>query len=424
MQYELKPGKLDWFSTFRLAWRNLARNRRRTLLTAVTVAFAVMLLQLGWSLLEGFERQSFDNLINYQTAHAKLFAQGYFDKREDYPLDYNLSELSALERTVEDVNGVAASTPRLVFSAQVSDGVDQIPCIGTGIQVSGGDTDVFRISETITAGRYLESGEEAMLMGGGLADMFGVELGQWLTVLAKTKDGAYEALDLPIVGIVGTGNPVIDQGTILIPLDLARRMLDMEESATEMSIRFSQGISESATLRRLVSTVEASDGVEIRGWKEIEEDFMALVRTKRTGQTIAMSIFIILAIVGVTNTILMATFERTREIGTVMALGLRGSGIRRLFLVEGALTGLIGGGIGTVFGLIFVGIMAVRGWDISAMYGDLDIGYPIKDVIYFPIQIGMFVLTWFTTALLAALAAYYPANRASRQQPVEALRHV
>ncbi len=424
MPNELKPGRLGLMVTLRLAWRNLARNRRRTLITAVTVSFAVMLLQLAVSVLEGFEQQAFDNLIHYQTAHAKLFADGYFEEREDFPLDISLSQLRELESTVENVRGVAATTPRLVFSAQVSDGVDQIPCMATGIQVGGSDSDVFRIREAITSGRYLEPGEEAILMGGGLAEMFGAELNEWFTVLAKTKEGAYEALDLPIVGFVGTGNPVIDQGTILLPLETARSMLDMEESATEMSIRFAQGTSESATLRRLADTVGSRSGVEIRGWKEIEEDFMALVRTKRIGQTILLSIFVLLAVVGVANTVLMATFERTREIGTVMALGLRASGIRRLFLMEGALTGFFGGGIGTALGLVFVGILAAKGLDIGAMYGDADIGYPVMDIVYIPIQAGTFVWTWLLTIFLAAIAALYPAIRAGRQQPVEALRHV
>jgi len=107
-----------------------------------------------------------------------------------------------------------------------------------------------------------------------------------------------------------------------------------------------------------------------------------------------------------------------------MALGMRGSGIRRLFLMEGAFTGLLGGAIGTFFGLIVVGILSVKGLDITAFYGDMDIGYPIAGMIYFPVELSTFIWSWILTGVLAALASFYPAYRSSRQNPVDALRHV
>ncbi len=424
MAHKLRVGRLALPAVFRLAWRNLLRNRRRTLITATTVAVAVMLLETVVALMIGLENKSFDNLIHYQTAHAKLFADGYFEKREDYPLDYTLPNIDSLQTALRSIKGVAASTPRLVFSAQVSNGVDQISCLGTGIQIQGSDSDVFRLPQAIVEGTYLAEGEDGLLVGAGLAAMFEVGAGDWLTILTKTRAGAYEALDLPVVGLLGTGNPLIDQNSVLLPLETAREMLDMPDGATEIAVRFAVTARQAETMQQLRAGVTAGDGFVVKGWREIEEDFMSLVRLKRTGQTIMLGIFIVLAVVGVTNTILMATFERTREIGTLMAMGLRPGGIRRLFLLEGALTGLIGGALGSAaaFGVIFW--MAQEGINFSSMFGDMDIGYPVNDAVYPSLRAGTFLWTWLVTGAFAALASLYPAARASRQQPVEALRHV
>ncbi|NIM52958.1 MAG: FtsX-like permease family protein [Gemmatimonadales bacterium] len=424
MPGETIPGKLGIGATLRLGWRNLRRNRRRTWITAITVSIAVLLLHAFTALMFGIEQQSFDNLVNYQTGHAKLYAEGYFEKRDELPLDYVLTGLEDLQVAVRSVDGVAATTPRLTFSAQVSDGADQIPCLGVGIELSGTDTDVFRMPQALVDGDFLQPGEEGVLLGSGLAELFEVTTGDWLTFLTKTRAGAYEALDLPIVGLLGTGNPLIDLNSFLLSMETARYMLDMEGTATEVAVRFSPMARESATLRRLEEAVSAVPGVEVKGWQEMEADFMALVQAKRFGQRIMLGILVALALVGITNTILMAAYERTREIGMLMAMGLRGAGVRRLFLAEGALIGLLGGAVGTVVAVVIIGYFAANGIDLQAIYGDIDIGYPVRELLYPAVKLEVITLSWLVTGVLAALASFYPAARASRQRPVEALRHV
>ena len=187
---------------------------------------AVLLLQFSTALLIGVEQQSFDNLINYQTGHAKVYADGYFELRDEFPLDYSWSDGGELLAVAAAVPGVAAATPRLTFQAQLSNGMDQIPCFGVGIQVRGSDNDVFRIPQSVVDGEYFAEDDEGILLGSGIAEIFEVTAGDWLTVLAKTQYGAYEALDLPIVGLIGTGNPLIDRNSFLLPLPTAQYILD------------------------------------------------------------------------------------------------------------------------------------------------------------------------------------------------------
>jgi len=421
---EMVPGLLDSGTTFRLGLRNLFRNRRRTLITASTVAIAVMLMQFTFALMMGLEQQSFDNLINYQTGHAKIYAAGYFDERSELPLEPALDNAAEIQALLGTIAGVAATTPRLNFFAQISNGIDQLPVQGIGIQVAGSDDDVFRIPGAIVEGAYLEPAEEGMLLGSGLAELFGVSTGDWLTVLTKTAAGAWEALDLPITGIVGSGNPAIDQNSFLISLDAAQEILEMPDAVTEVAVRFRLGARESVILQRVNEIMGNESSVEVKGWRSIEDSFLALTKMKRSGQGVMLGIMLIMAVVGITNMMLMATYERTREIGMLLAMGMRRKGIRRLFLSEGAVNGLLGGAIGTLLALIPIIWLANSGWDLTATYGDMDIGYPVRGVIYPTVSSIMIFLIWLFTGVMATVAAWYPAVRASRLKAVEALRHV
>jgi len=162
----------------------------------------------------------------------------------------------------------------------------------------------------------------------------------------------------------------------------------------------------------------------VLGWRDLEQDFIALARSERITHGIFVAIFVLLGVVGVANTVLLAAFERTREIGMLMALGMRGAGIRRVFVLEGALLGLVGAGVGTALSLLLIVPYATIGLDLTALYGEIDLGYPVKDRIYGALSAGALGTVWLLTALLSAVASLYPALRASRQRPAEALRHV
>lgn len=421
---ELTPGKPGPRLLFRLGLRNLLRNRRRTLITTFTVAIAVFFLHIWMSMLTGMERQSFDNLIHYQTGHAKVVEAGWLERRDELPLDHSIDGAEALVERVRTVPGVAGAVPRIAFQAYLSDGRDQIPVQGVGIETAGSDDAVFRIREAVVAGSYLEPGSEGLLLGSGLARVFDVEPGEWMMVLVRTRTGVWEALELPVTGVVTTGNPAIDQNSFLMPLGDARAMLDMEGRATEVAVRFAAGVREARALSRLEESLAGESGLHVAGWREQEAEFIALTEAKRGGGLVLMAIFVVVALVGVANTMLLAAFERTQEMGMLLAMGMRPASMRRLLLVEGGLAGLVAGAMGTLLALGPILYFSTYGIDLTAAFGDADIGYPVHGRVFPALLLGAMVVSWLATAALAALASFLPANRASRMSPAEALRHV
>jgi putative ABC transport system permease protein len=422
---DLVAGKPGPALLLRLAVRNLLRNRRRTVLTMVTVAFAVLFLNVWDSLLRGLERQSYDNLIQYQTANAKVFEAGWFELRDELPLDRSMDHPSELLERIRQVPGVAAAVPRIAFQANLSNGRDQIPVEGLGIETSGSDSDVFRIQDAVVAGSYLSASGTGLLLGSGLARVFEVGPGDWMTVLVRTRTGVWEAQDLEVTGVVTTGNPSIDQNTFLMGIEPARSMLDMQGRATELAVRFSPAGRDRTVLARLKDAFAADDSLEVAGWREQESEFIALTEGKRGGGLVAMVIFLIVAMVGVANTMLLAAFERTQEIGMLLAMGIRRASLRRMFVLEGALAGLGAGAIGTALALIPILYFVNHGIDFSAWFSeDMDIGYPVAGRVFWALNPTAIVLFWLGTSLLSAGATLYAAMRASRLNPAEALRRV
>jgi ABC-type lipoprotein release transport system permease subunit len=422
---DLVPGKLGPVHLLRLAIRNLLRNRRRTVLTMITVAFAVFFLHVWNSMLTGMERQSYDNLIHYQTAHAKVFREGWFELRDELPLDRSLEHPDALLEQVRAVPGVAAAVPRIAFQAHLSDGRDQIPVQGLGVETRGSDSDVFRIPEAVVSGSYLPPDGYGLLLGSGLARAFDAGPGDWMTVLVRTRTGVWEAQEMEVTGVVTTGNPTIDQNSFLMGLEPARVMLDMDGRATELAIRFAGTIGEGRVLNRLEEALGTGNGLDVVGWREQEAEFIALTEVKRGGGLVAMAIFVVVALVGVANTMLLAAFERTQEVGMLLAMGMRAATVRWLFLLEGALTGLGAGALGTLVALGPILYFAARGIDFTAMFPeDMDIGYPVAGRFFWATTPVAILVAWLGTAVLAAGASLYAAARASRMKPVEALRHV
>ncbi len=421
---ELVAGKPGPALLLRLAVRNLLRNRRRTVLTMITVAFAVLFLNVWDAMLRGLERQSYDNLIHYQTGHAKVFEEGWFELRDELPLDRSLEDPAAVLERVRQVPGVAAAVPRIAFRAHLSDGRDQIPVQGLGIETAGSDSDVFRIPDAVVAGSYLPVDGSGLLLGSGLARVFNVGPGDWMTVLVRTRTGVWEARELEVTGVVTTGNPSIDQNSFIMGLEPARAMLDMEGRATEVAVRFSETARERRVLASLEEALGSDAELDVAGWREQEAEFIALTEGKRGGGMVAMAIFILVAMVGVANTMLLAAFERTQEIGMLLAMGMRKASIRRLFLVEGALTGLGAGALGTLLALGPILYFGSKGIDFSAMFAeDMDIGYPVAGRVFWAVSPATFMTAWLGTAVLAAAATLYAATRASRLAPAEALRH-
>jgi ABC-type lipoprotein release transport system permease subunit len=366
-----------------LAMKNLSRYRRRTIITASAVGIGLALYIVMDGMLLGLEKESERNLIWYETSSAQVMSEAYWEEREQRPLDKPIQEPGRVVDQLEAA-GIAAA-PRIVFDGELVVYEDPYPSSGSMRTVLYGidpelDAQVFRLEEAVSEGRYLERGENGALMGAWLAEDLGAEVGYPLTVLTRTSRGYYQTIDLEIVGLVNAPNPIINRKAVYVPFDTAQVYLQMEGRATEVNMSFAETADFDDRLSAARAAVHGERGagddrLVVKSWQELAADYVALAQAKTRGSGVILFLVFVIAAVGVSNTMLMAVFERVRELGMMRALGMSERDVGTLFLIEAAGIGLIGAVLGVAAGVIGNWFLTEYGIDYRWMFRTMDVGY-------------------------------------------------
>ncbi len=371
------------------------------------------------SMLTGIDQESFERIINYETGHVKIFDRGYREDEDNFPLDKSIDDPALLIKRVGRDPEVAGVTSRINFRIMLSDGIDQYPAVGIAVNPAD-DQSVFLLKQAVAKGEFLAGTEEAMLLGEGLAEDFRVNVGDYMTVLTRTKYDTYQALDLRIKGILRTEDPKIDYAAVVIPLGVGQTSLDMGGGVTEIDIKLKDPQRIQEFRERLAREIP---GMEVATWKDMAADVVAIAQAKRGGTSFVLFSVFIIALIGISNTILLAAFERTREIGMMAAMGMKRGQIVRLFVLEGAMIGVLGSITGCLLGIL-INIPLVKygiNWGF-AMRDVGDIGYRVTGVSRGVWNPGMIVTAFVAGIVISALTSIYPARVASKMEPTEALR--
>lgn len=391
------------------------REPRRALVALLTIMFGVLGLVLAGGFIEWnlwFGRES---TIRSQLGHIRIYVPGYLEGGQADPYRYLLPGDSPDFALVEGISKVVTVAPRLGFAGLISHGEATLSFLGEGVdpQREG------RLAQAvnIVAGQGLsELDSRGFLLGEGLADNLGVKVGDTVVLLANTQRGGVNAIEGTVRGLFRTITKAYDDGAIRIPLIAARRLL-----ATAGSHHWAILLEDTDDTRRV--THELQEKLQGRAYQVVPWTELADFYNKTAallGKQMALMQFLIgvIIILSIANTLMLSVMERTREIGTAMALGLTKADIRKQFLMEGVVIGVLGSLIGLVLGIILARVISNVGIPMPAAPG-MSQGFTAE----------IMVTPWlgFQACAVAIgsclLASTYPAWRASRMVIVDALRH-
>jgi ABC-type lipoprotein release transport system permease subunit len=409
-----------------MAWRNVWRNWRRTVIAIIAIALGLTLILIFDGMLGGMDQALYGKTVRLQGGHVQIHAPGYFEKASRMPL-LPLLDPDVLAQAARSQPEVITVAQRIKTGGMVSSREATMPVAITGIQPEQETPQVSMVAENITQGRYLKNDDEDfLLIGDALAQRLGVGVGDRVTLVGRATHEQMRNRTMTIVGIYDLGIKDIEEVQVYISLLEAQTLFDLRDQATEIGIYLEHLGEESAVVERLKPLLP---GFEIHAWDTLDpttKDLMEIEDQIMSGFGI---VIMLIASVGILNLMLMAVFERTREIGILGAMGMKRWETMVLFLIEGTLIGLLGalfgtllgGSISAYFGRVGLDFMALYGsdlGDISAIYGMM------SDPIYFRIGVDKLVKRTLTIAFMAALASIYPAWQASRLEPADALHYV
>jgi len=406
----------------RLAWRNIWRHKRRTLIIVLAMSLTLALMMFYDGLMGGFTDAIYGNAVKVLGGNIQVHADGYRAAVSSTPL-LPLADASAAVKAAEANPQTLAATERINTGGLVTNREGAFAVGITGVDPEK-EMAVNIIGQNVTEGRNLTSDDlDNILIGKGLAEAMSVGLGDRVTLVGRSQHQQMRQRTMTIVGIYDLGMADIEKQTVYISLGEARQLYDLQGQATEVAIFLQHIGQEDAVIQSMQSALPS--GYEIESFQANYPDLAAAITSKGGAMNVFSIIIIGIAGVGILNLLLMAVYERTREIGVLGAMGLKPRQISTLFILEGTMIGLVGVAAGIVLGLALNGMLMRVGLDFgTAMQGVAGYMALIKDKVYPTWGVEKLLFRASTVAIISALAALIPAAEAGRREPAEALHFV
>ena len=399
---------------FRLASRNLRRNTQRTVVATLTVAFGIVAFLLAGGFIAWIFDQMRESAIHSQFGHVQIVRPGYYEKGVADPYAFLLPEQSDALSLVGRLPGFRSLAPRLAFSGLISHGDTTIAFIGDGVDPVNEKPVSAQVN--IVSGRNLEKDDEAaVILGEGLAHAMGVKPDDTVVLLVTTSTGGPGAVEVKVAGTFATTTKEYDDSALRLPIRVARKLMKVK-GATSWVVLLDETERTDEATRYLAENLPKLD-YEIVPWTALADFYNKTVVLFSKQVSVVKFIIGLIIVLTISNTQMMSVLERTTEIGTSLAIGLRRMTLMRMFIVEGALIGVAGGVLGVFLGFVLAHVISAVGIPMPPPPG-MARGFMGEILIVPQLAADALVLAVVTTFAASLL----PAWKASRLVIVDALR--
>lgn len=407
------------FKFIKLAAKNVLRNRRRTIITGLVLVFGATALILAGGFISFSFRGLRETTIRGQLGHIQLYNKTSLEREEARPLELGLENVQELKKYMLAMNNVRFTMARIEFMGLISNGDKSVAFLGRGVEPEK-ETKLAGFALAVDTGKFLgetrgNENENEVILARGLAKSMNAAIGAYLTLLSTTSKGALNAIDVKIAGIYSTGIPEYDERALMVSLPTAQMLLGSQKVSKLVVV-----LDETDKTDEIAASLEKHfPDLRAKRWHEMATFYNAVVRLYNTIFSFLGVIIFIIVVLSSSNTMMMSIFERTREIGTQLAVGTSRLRLMISFLYEGLIIGTLGALIGLIVAYLLASLINGSGLTMPAPPG-MTRGYSLIVDKVPSIFVGVFILISMTTVISTVV----PAFKASRLKIVDALGHV
>jgi ABC-type lipoprotein release transport system permease subunit len=412
----------------KVALRNILRHKRRTLLSAATIAAGALVFMFLDSIMSGLDKGMIANMVDLSTGSLKIQTREYFEKKKSSPLNHGLENRDQIAAFCLADRRVRGVTCRTLFLGQLSNYSETMPVSGTVIDAAT-DSAVFALHRYLEGEYFGADNNRQIILGKKLAADLGVAVGDNITLYALTRYDSRNADEFKIVGLLNTTDPALNFSSVYITNTAAEEFLDLGGLVTELDV----SLASRPDLRGFVSQLqELQASVKNRfpslvasTFLELGAGILEMSRTRKAFGAVFLLVILLIAAVGIFNTVFMSVYERIREIGVLRAHGLRPGQLSGMFLLEGSITGLIGSALGLALGCLLNLYLVTWGYPLDKIAGEAHTSeLPFYGTAYGQWNPEMIATVFCAGIVVATVAAVLPALRAAKIQVTQALRFV
>lgn len=405
-----------------LAWRNVWRNTRRTVLTLLTIIVGCAMIILLNAFAKGGHDQMIEDATSLVMGHVHIHEQGYWENKT---IDYAFEADETVRKVVSGNRNIQAYCQRVMCDALIAKGGITKGVMIQGVQPSR-EIKVCGLYKCIIKGRYLNDSDSThAVIGDTLAQNLKVDINDTIAIISQGFDGSIAAEHLQIVGIFKSGNPEYDRFLLQMPLTQADETFSMMGYIHAIVIR-AKSLDDVDDITRELSAQLHNDthSFEVLGWEKLMPQLVQfIVMDDVSGYLFDLMLFLVVAF-GILNTIQMSVYERTRELGIMKAVGTTPGQIVALIITETFLITVIGVAAGVALGVGVSYYFTVHPIDYSQFAEEIAVWGISTTIFPATVTIANIIVTAVLTMVVSLLFCIFPARRASRLHPVEAIRHI
>lgn len=401
----------------KLAWRNLWRNKKRTLIAASSVFFAVLLALVMRSMQTGSYDFMIDSSVRFSTGYMQVHAKGYWDKRS---LDKSMVRDKSTTEKLKHINHITRVIPRLETFTLVSHGnaTKVSPIIGIN---PAAEKTTLKLDEKLTAGKYLTDSSRGLLIGQGLAELLKVGVGDSVVLYGQGFHGITAAAQVPVQGIIKLPIPDLNKSLIYCSLAFAQWLYSADNRITSLSIMIEKP-DELEEVRTQVAKL-FDDNYEVMTWKEMTPELVQSIEVDNAGGIIMLAILYIVIGFGIFGTIMMMTAERAKEFGILVAVGMKKSKLIFVTTLETIFISLIGVVAGIIVSYPLLLYFYYNPIKLTGDLAETMLAFGLEPIMPFSVAPGIFIAQFWTVLLIALLSAWYPFRFVQKLKTVEAIRN-